>query len=87
MIMSFALVVYYAGWIRYIVEGRSEGLFYKSMLGVQLPMAVMPVVYFISASILFGSGWLMLSSILLGVGHITVSWQHSRGVEQGTVTE
>jgi hypothetical protein len=76
-IMICALVIYYAGWMRYLVQGRNEGLFYKSMFGIPLPMAVMPVIYFFSASVLLGSVWLMMCAILLGVGHITVSWQHS----------
>lgn len=82
IIMSSALILYYAGWIRYFVKGRNEGLFYKSMLGIPLPMAIMPIIYFISASVLLSSGWLLISAILLGAGHITVSWQHSRSIDQ-----
>jgi len=82
IIMSGALVLYYAGWTRYLVKGRNEGLFYKSMFGVPLPMAIMPVVYFISASVLLSSGWLLISAIVLGAGHIIVSWQHSRSIDQ-----
>jgi len=72
------LSFYYVCWARYLIEGRSEELFYKSALNIPLPMAVMPVIYFISASILLGSIWLMIFAILLGVGHITVSWHTSR---------
>ena len=82
IIMSGALVLYYTGWTRYLVKGRTEGLFYKSMFGIPLPMAIMPVVYFISASVLLSSGWLLISAILLGAGHITVSWQNSCSIDQ-----
>ena len=85
IIMSGALVIYFTGWTRYIVKGRNEGLFYKSMFGLPLPMAIMPVVYFISASVLLSSGWLLTSAILIGAGHITVSWQHSRCIDHQTV--
>ena len=81
IIMSGALVLYYAGWTQYLVKGRNEVLFYKSMLGIPLPMAIMPVVYFISASVLLRSGWLLISAILLGTGHITISWQYSRSID------
>ena len=85
IIMVCALIIYNAGWTRYLVKGRSEVLFYKSMLGIPLPMAILPVIYFISASVLLGSYWLMMSSILLGIGHITISTQNFRSIENLTV--
>jgi len=80
-IMIGALALYYAGWIRYLVLGRAEELFYRSLLGTPLPMAVMPVIYFLSASVLLGSVWLMLAAVMLGMGHISVTWLHSRNIE------
>jgi hypothetical protein len=80
-IMIGALALYYAGWIRYLVLRRTEELFYSSLLGIPLPMAVMPVIYFLSASVLLGSIWLMLAAIMLGVGHISVTWLHSGSIE------
>jgi hypothetical protein len=80
-IMIGALVLYYAGWIRYLVLGRAEELFYRSLFGIPLPMAVMPVIYYLSASVLLGSAWLMLAAVMLGVGHISVTWLNSRNIE------
>lgn len=80
-IMIGALALYYAGWIRYLAPGRIEELLYRSLLGIPLPMAVMPVIYFLSASVLLGSIWLMLAAVMLGVGHISVAWLHSRSSE------
>jgi len=79
-IMTGALALYYAGWIRYLVLGRAEELFYRSLLGVPLPMAVLPVIYFLSASIMLGSVWLMLATAVLAIGHISVSWLHCRRI-------
>ncbi|MBN1318226.1 MAG: hypothetical protein JXA42_22285 [Anaerolineales bacterium] len=81
VIMIGTLALYYAGWIRYIVLGRSEELFYRSLLGFPLPMAVMPVIYFLSASVLLSSVWLMLAALMLGVGHISVTWLNSQSIE------
>jgi hypothetical protein len=80
-IMICTLALYYATWIRYLVLGREEALFNRSLLGIPLPMAVMPVIYFLSASVLLGSVWLMLAAVMLGVGHISVTWLHSRNRE------
>lgn len=75
-IMIGALALYYTGWIRYLVLGRAEELLYSSLLGIPIPMAVMPVIYFLSASVLLGSIWLMLAAVMLGVGHISVTLLH-----------
>ena len=81
-IMIGALALYYTGWIRYLVLGRAEELFYRSLLGIPLPMTVMPVIYFLSASVLLGSVWLMLAAGMLGMGHIFVTWLHFRSIER-----
>jgi hypothetical protein len=81
VVMIGALILYYAGWVRYIILGRDEALFYRSLLSIPLPMAVMPVIYFLAAAVLLDSVWLLLASISLGTGHLTVSWLHSRSIE------
>lgn len=78
-VMAAALAVYYSGWVRYIMRGRAEALFYKPLLGIPLPMAVMPVLYFLAAALLLGSFWLLLAAILLGVGHIQVTRMNAPG--------
>jgi hypothetical protein len=80
-IMIGALALYYAGWVRYLVLGRAEEWFYRSLLGIPSPMAVMPVIHFLSASVLLGSVWLVLAAVMLGVGHISVTRLHSRSIE------
>jgi hypothetical protein len=78
LLMGCALAVYYVGWARYVAEGRHERLFYAPLLGIPLPMAVMPVVYFAVASYLLGSVWLALAVAVFAVGHIGVSRVHLR---------
>lgn len=80
-VMIGALILYYAGWVRYIVLGRAEALLYRSLLSVPLPIAVMPVIYFLAAADLLDSVWLLLAAVALGVGHLTVSWLRSRSIE------
>jgi hypothetical protein len=80
-VMIGALILYYAGWVRFIIQGRAEALFYRSLLGIPLPMAVMPVIYFLAAAVLLDSVWLLLAAIALGAGHLTISWLHSRSIE------
>ena len=79
--MIGTLILYYVGWVRYIVLGRAEVLFYRPLFGIPLPMAVMPVIYFLAASVLLDSVWLLLASVALGAGHLTISWLHSRSID------
>ena len=81
-VMFGMLVFYYVGWIRYLIFGRDEVYFYRSMLGFPIPMAVFPVLYFFVSAILINSVWLLLFTVILGIGHITVTWFHSRNIEQ-----
>jgi hypothetical protein len=81
-VMIGILALYYAGWIRYLLNGRAEELFYRSMLGVPLPMALMPVIYFFLASVLLESIWISLAALLLGIGHLRVSWIRSKIIQQ-----
>ena len=44
------------------------------MLGIPIPMAISPVIYFFSSSIVLGSRLLFIGTTLLAVGHIYVSY-------------
>jgi hypothetical protein len=80
-VMLVCLVLYYAGWMRYLVRGRAEAWFYRPLLGIPLPMVFMPVLYFLAASAYLGSIWLALAALVLGVGHISVSWLQGRKIK------
>ncbi|MBI9043979.1 MAG: hypothetical protein JEZ06_05815 [Anaerolineaceae bacterium] len=80
VVMALALLMYYAGWIRYLVLGRDESLLYRSMFMIPIPMAVFPVIYFLMASYILASFWLFFAALLLGVGHISISWINAQKV-------
>ncbi len=72
-VMALALFFYYSGWTRYAVKGHRFVLLYAPLLGVPLPMAVSPVVYFFAAAIFLRAWPLALAAALLAVGHLYVS--------------
>ena len=80
VVMALALLLYYAGWVRFFTRGRRYALLFEPMLGLPVPMAVSPVVFFLAASVLFGSWYLSLATVILGVGHLWISFQESRRV-------
>jgi hypothetical protein len=81
-IMAGALAFYYAGWARYMLKGRSFNLLFRPLVGIPLPMAVSPVIYFLAAAAFLQSWVLAAASCVLACGHITVSyfeWRRSEG--------
>ena len=75
VVMGGALFIYYAGWLRYVLLGREYKLLFNPLLGMPLPMASAPVLYFMAAAALLGSWLLFAFSILLGMGHLYISRQ------------
>ncbi|MFY9813427.1 MAG: hypothetical protein WBQ62_03725 [Dehalococcoidales bacterium] len=74
-IMSLAIVIYYAAWIRYFIMGRTAKLFRAPFLGIPLPMAIAPVVFLILSSYILGSWPMLAASICFGVFHIWISYK------------
>lgn len=73
MVMLAFLAFYYAGWIRYFIRGRQYRLLFSPMIHIPIPMAIAPVLYFIGASVVLHSYGLLISSVILAIGHIPSS--------------
>src|SRR5512133_656382 len=84
VVMGLALAFYYAGWVRYVAKGHRFTLLFAPMIGVPVPMAVAPVVYFATASFFLQSWPLGVAALLLGIGHISISqgeWERSKNIK------
>jgi hypothetical protein len=79
-VMALALLIYYAGWARYFLRERRYGLLFEPLLGIPIPLAVSPIVYLLAASALLASWYLALATVLLGVGHLSISYWEFRGM-------
>jgi hypothetical protein len=73
ILMGVLLLFYYVVWVRFFVRGRKYALLFAPMLGVPVPMATSPVLYFLLSSIVLGSVRQAVASVVLGIGHITIS--------------
>ncbi|OKP89011.1 hypothetical protein A3842_04900 [Paenibacillus sp. P3E] len=73
VVMLLSLGMYYFGWRRYFMNGRVYRLLFTPLMGVPVPLALSPVLYFLSASVILHSGYLLIFSIILGAGHIPAS--------------
>ena len=72
-IMAAALAVYYVCWARYLLHGRRYAVLFAPLWSLQLPMALSAIVYFLAASIVLNSVWLLPATAVLAAGHIPVS--------------
>lgn len=71
--MAVALGLYYACWTRYYAKGRKRSLLYRSLIGIPIPMALTPVVYFLFAAEILRSPVLLAAAVILGAGHIPIT--------------
>jgi hypothetical protein len=71
-LMLLAMIFYYIGWIRYILNGRDYRLLFTAHLGIPLPMAVWPSIYFLLSSVILHSPMMTLVALLFGVTHIYI---------------
>lgn len=74
------MVLYECWWIRYFRSNRTLSDFYSSFLGVPVAGATLPVIAFLLLGIYGKVIWLIVSVIILGIGHIGIHLQHRREI-------
>jgi hypothetical protein len=78
VVMALSLLLYYAGWVRYFLRGREYRLLFEPFLGVPLPLAVAPMVYFLAAAVVLASWPLAVATVVFAVGHLYTSRRSAR---------
>ncbi len=72
------MVMYELWWVRYFRSNRTLTDFYSSFMGVPVAGATLPVLAFFLLGVYGKVIWMMISVILLGIGHIGIHLQHRR---------
>jgi len=81
LIAAVALMVMYEyWWIRYFKSEKKLKDFYSSMWGIPVAGATLPVAAFFFLGIYGKVIWMMISVIILGIGHIGIHLQHLREI-------
>ena len=81
LILAFLVLIFYEiAWIRYFKSTRTMSDFYQSFLGIPVPLATLPIVGFLLLGIYGMSMPLIISSIILGIGHIGIHLNHLKEV-------
>jgi len=79
LVAAGVLMLLYEGWwIRYFTGPKTMAAFYSGFLGVPVAGATLPVTAFFLLGIYGKVIWLMLSTVILGVGHIGIHLQHKK---------
>ena len=77
LVIAFILMILYEGfWIRYFRSPHTMKDMYASFAGVPLAGAVLPVLALLLMGV-YSRNWIViLSSIILGIGHIGIHYMH-----------
>ena len=75
---GLAMALYEVHWIRYFRSQRTMRDFYRSLLGIPVAGAVLPVLAFMLLAVYGKNPFLFGAAFLLGVGHIRIHLEHSR---------
>lgn len=79
LIVAFGLmIIYEMYWLRYFRSEKTMQDFYYDYLGIPVAGATLPVVAFFLLGIYGQSILLIISTIILGIGHIGIHLQHQK---------
>jgi hypothetical protein len=82
-VVSAALMILYEGnWVRYFRSKQTITDFYRSLFGIPAPGATLPVTAFLLLGIYGKVIWLIIASIVLGIGHIGIHLHHIKDLKR-----
>lgn len=82
LLLAFILMLLYeVYWIRYFRSDRTMRDMYRSLLGIPVAGAVLPVAAFLLLGIYGRNIFLILSTVILGIGHIGIHLNHKKEIE------
>lgn len=82
LIVSFLLMVFYElYWIRYFKSEKTMGDFYRSIFGIPVAGATLPVLAFLLLAVYGKNIVLGVAVLILGIGHIGIHLMHKKEIE------
>lgn len=85
LLISFMLILLYeANWIRYFRSDKNMSDFYRSICRIPVAGATLPVCAFILLGVYGNNVFLIISTIILGIGHIGIHLSHYKRISEGT---
>ena len=82
LLISFlSMILYEIAWIRYFKSNKTMKDMYKSIIGIPVPIASLPVFAFLLLGIYGKNIFVIISSIIMGIGHIGIHLNHYKEVK------
>ena len=82
LLISFlSMILYEISWIRYFKSNKTMKDMYKSIIGIPVPIASLPVFSFLLLGIYGKNIFVIISSIIMGIGHIGIHLNHYKEVK------
>lgn len=79
LLFAFLLMILYElYWIRYFKGNRTMEDMYSSFLDIPIPGATLPVFAVLILGFYSGNIFLVISAIILGIGHIGIHYNHEK---------
>lgn len=75
------MIMYECWWLRYFKSQKRLKDFYSSFCGIPVAGATLPVMAFFLLGIYGRVVWLLISTAVLGIGHIGIHLQHRRKID------
>ncbi|MDE6595828.1 MAG: hypothetical protein K2K44_07455, partial [Oscillospiraceae bacterium] len=78
---AFALMILYEiYWVRYFKSEKTTADFYRSLFGIPVAGASLPVAAFLLLGVYGRNIFMIISAVILGIGHIGIHWQHRKEI-------
>lgn len=82
LLISFLLMILYEiSWIRYFKSNKTMEDMYKSIIGIPVPIASLPVFAFLLLGIYGKNIFVIISSIIMSIGHIGIHLNHKKEIK------
>lgn len=79
LFIAFILMILYEiSWLRYFKSDKTMRDMYRSFLGIPIPLASLPVIAFLLLGVYGNNIFLILSTVILGIGHIGIHVNHKK---------
>lgn len=82
LIAFFLMVLYEIYWLRYFQSKKTMQDFYSSLICIPVAGATLPVLAFFLLGIYGKNIFLIISTILLGIGHIGIHLNHQKEIDK-----
>lgn len=78
---AFALMILYEiYWVRYFKSPKTMADFYRSLLGIPVAGASLPVAAFLLLGVYGRNIFMIISAVILGIGHIGIHLNHRKEI-------